>query len=455
MYSGIRKVVYTALCGFLNLSGCGSSEPATDSGSPMRDIEPREDRDLTFSCTSYPWKFLQFGSDQNDSTAALGLDSSCTLFIAGNTDGKLTTDTDRGMHQDGFVAKIETTTQPQWIHQIGSASVDTVRGVAVDPADGTTYVVGDTNDLVRPLASRVGGRDAFVVAVAPGGIRRWIQNYGTIEDDFGQAVSLRSDGTLLMAGSTFGDLTRSSDIWMLELQTDGTQTNEKTLGTDEYDRVEGITLDPNNDDIYVTGSTSGDIGGSNAGSFDAFLAKYGVDYTPSWVQQRGTSDIDAGLRVVRDDKGNLYLLVTSYSDLIEHVDENDGYPSSFLFKYSPTGTPLWSKRIGALGYSTSATGLAVDQVSGAIYVAGSTTGKLADQPHKGGRDAFLAKFRSDGSLRWLQQFGTVSDDYATAVVVTAKPQILVGGTTGGTLGIKSTGKNDVFIARFFSDGKQE
>jgi hypothetical protein len=45
------------------------------------------------------------------------------------------------------------------------------------------------------------------------------------------------------------------------------------LGTTASDQALGVAIDSNNN-VYITGSTRGSLAGSNAGSFDAFLAKY-------------------------------------------------------------------------------------------------------------------------------------------------------------------------------------
>lgn len=405
-------------------------------------------------CIVYGWSFLQFGTSEDDGAVALGSDGNCNVFVAGNTSGTLSSDgSGRGEHQDGFVARLNATTRPQWITQLGTLQLDTLRGIAVDRT-GVSYVIGDSCDAVTTLAG-TSGRDVFAARIEASGHRQWQVNAGSMADAYGQGIGLRSDGSLLAVSATFADPLKSSDFWLARLAADrGTISEAYQFGTDEYDRPESLLLDPKSDDIYLSGSTSGDLDGVNQGSFDMFLGKLNKDYSPKWFKQRGTDDVDAALRVVRDSMGNLYVLALSYANLAGG-SESDGISSLFLVKFDATGSHQWTKRVGRAAAMASGAGLAISGKD-LIYVAGSTTGALDTTANLGGRDAFLAKYTAGGTRLWLRQFGTAADDQATSVVVTPGGQVLVAGTTNGEMVTSAAkGKSDVFIARFRPDGSQD
>jgi hypothetical protein len=120
--------------------------------------------------------------------------------------------------------------------------------------------------------------------------------------------------------------------------------------------------------------------------------------------------------------------------------------------------PSWTKQAGTSGIERA---LAVTTCGAHVYTVGHTLGGLNGQASSGGHDAFLMKSKaSDGSHVWTKQFGSVADDYATAVALncaSGNPVIYVAGHTKGTLpGPSHTGTNqggfDVFLRKYDADG---
>ncbi|TLZ48429.1 MAG: hypothetical protein E6K18_08920 [Methanobacteriota archaeon] len=71
--------------------------------------------------------------------------------------------------------------------------------------------------------------------------------------------------------------------------------------------------------------------------------------------------------------------------------------------------------------------------SGAVYVAGHTSGSFWGQTNHGGWDAFVRKYDQAGNEVWTQQFGTPAFDAAYAAAVD-ESGVYVGGSTTGALG---------------------
>jgi hypothetical protein len=65
----------------------------------------------------------------------------------------------------------------------------------------------------------------------------------------------------------------------------------RQLGKSLNDISAGVATDGEGN-VYITGYTSGSLGGANEGDYDAFVAKYSTDGTLLWKQQLGTSDRD-------------------------------------------------------------------------------------------------------------------------------------------------------------------
>ena len=97
-------------------------------------------------------------------------------------------------------------------------------------------------------------------------------------------------------------------------------------------------------------------------------------------------------------------------------ESNIGSTDVFLVKYEQSRTsPEWDEPI-ATSSADEAYSVAVDS-SGNVYVTGSTKGALTGS-NVGGYDIFLTKYDTNGTRRWITQFGTSANDYGTGVAGT-------------------------------------
>jgi len=444
----LRTVI---LSGLLLGGGCGEGTPlgmspqGDDDGQQAPSDEALGEEHITNECPGYGWTFLQTGTPEDDEAVAIAVDDECAGYIAGNTRGTLTIDEESRSYQDGFLSRLPNDTSSGWTHQFGTDGEDEIRGLAVS-APGRSYVVGNTQPGGTPLLRT--DVDALTASFDRDGTSRWQVAYGTAEDEFGISVALKKDSSPLVVGASFTNLLFSSELWLTELAAaDGKQEKETLLGTPEYDRAEGVTIDASSGNIFLCGSTAGDMGATNRGSADVFVRKQKPDHTTEWNYQIGTDDVDVAQRVVRDSNGNLYVLALSYSDLVSGATENDGRISPFVIKLDKNGGKRWIVRLTNASTHTQARGLALGPM-GDLYVAGSTLGQIGKNPSSGGWDAYVIKLSgTDGKIKWTKQFGTSGEDYATGVVVSPNGRILLSGfTTGAMPGNANAGKRDAFVA---------
>ena len=110
----------------------------------------------------------------------------------------------------------------------------------------------------------------------------------------------------------------------------------KLLGTASYDYGLGVATDSSGT-IYVTGETSGDLGGeTNAGGSDIFLARYDGSGTRQWLKLLGTASNDYGYGVATDASGNIYVTGYTRGDLGGEI--NEGLNDFFLSRHDGSGT---------------------------------------------------------------------------------------------------------------------
>jgi hypothetical protein len=154
--------------------------------------------------------------------------------------------------------------------------------------------------------------------------------------------------------------------------------------------------------IYVTGSTSGDLFGSK-GLNDGFVAKYDTNANQVSGTQIGTAAADNAFRVVTDAAGNYYLAGTTSGDLFGKVDPNADQEEAWVAKYNKDGVLQWGKQFAVSGaFTTGTTGLQVDNdgnvlLSGLAIKDNTTPGVLFPVED----DAWVAKFNgSNGNEIW-------------------------------------------------------
>ena len=205
----------------------------------------------------------------------------------------------------------------------------------------------------------------------------------------------------------------------------------------------GVALDPSGN-VFVAGSTTGSLGGTNGGAFDVFLRKYDPVGDVLWTRQFGTEASEEAWAVAVDASGNAYVVGTTTVG----VADDD----VLLLKYDPDGALLWDRQFGSveaeedIGY-----GVAVD-ADGNVYVTGSTLGRIADDAVKTPvYDLFLRKFDPAGGVLWTQQVNAGDDieGHGVAVDGSGSGAVYVTGYTRGTLGSNAY----AIIRKFGLDGE--
>ena len=273
----------------------------------------------------------------------------------------------------------------------------------------------------------------------------WTAQIGTVNGEESHSVAVDASGNAYITGFTGGDLGGVSagydDAFLTKFDTLGNELWSQQIGTAGYDISESVAVDTSGN-IYISGYTSGDLGGANAGGYDAFLTKFDASGNELWSQQIGTGEGDLSHAVAVDASGNAYISGTTGGDL---GGANAGGHDAFLTKFDASGNELWSQQIGTASsdYSNS---VAVD-ASGNAYITGHTPGDLGGA-NAGNDDAFLTKFDTLGNELWSQQIGTANTDNSHSVAVDASGNAYITGYTRGDLGGTNAGSMDAFLTKF-------
>ncbi|HMJ67501.1 MAG TPA: T9SS type A sorting domain-containing protein [Cyclobacteriaceae bacterium] len=220
------------------------------------------------------------------------------------------------------------------------------------------------------------------------------------------------------------------------------------IGGTEDDLIQAIAVDASGN-VYIAGSHTGHIDfdpgagtaivDSNAGSADAFIAKYSSAGVFQWLNAVGSPLADEALSIVVD--GTSVYVAGYYSGLIDFDDtagntvyDTKGGADIFIAKYATSNGALsWAYGFGAED-DDYATGVSFD-ASGNVYMSANFHGTVDFNPSLvtatpktswGEYDMALARYSSAGTLDWVITLGSIEDDFATSCFVNGSNVFITG-----------------------------
>jgi hypothetical protein len=414
---------------------------------------------------------------------AITTDASGNSYVTGWTWSSMDSQTLSGS-SDLFVTKYDITGTRQWTRLSGVASKSTSGyGITTD-YNGNIYVTGDTTGSLDGQTF-TGLRNVFVIKYDAAGTKLWTRLLGGTPttscpnpNTIGYGITADMDCNIYVTGYTNVDLdgqsaNNNSAGFIIKYNSAGVKqwTRLLTAPNDPYEShfIQGsaITADTGGN-IYVTGHTNVDINtgsvqytvGTNSGYL--FVIKYDSSGTMQWGKYLGVHAKDVeGNGITLDSNNNIY--VTGYTNADLDGQTLTGSEDSFIIKYNPTGTRLWTTLLGAAQQNTIGTGITSDS-SGNAYVtgytdinaAGKTTGSLDGQTLSGFGDAFVTEYNPSGARLWTKLFGNASSyasgvnsfTHSNGITLDAGANIFITGTTNGNLdGQTITGSQNVFVTK--------
>ncbi|MEL7523874.1 MAG: SBBP repeat-containing protein, partial [Cyanobacteria bacterium J06553_1] len=203
--------------------------------------------------------------------------------------------------------------------------------------------------------------------------------------------------------------------------------------------------------VYITGSSSGSLGGANQGFTDIWVARYDINGNQTLLQQSGISTPvgETAVAVATDDNGNFYLTGSRGAN-------------GWVAKYNNGGQQLWNRDIALPGaFDTSSFGLDVDG-DGNVYVSGLG---IKDNPDRETfdfaveDDSWIAKFDSGGNRQWLTPIDTPFFNENYDLAVDAEGNSYAVGWTQGLVEESDPSRDllkyDVWISKQNTDGQIE
>lgn len=317
----------------------------------------------------------QWGTEKSEYIYSVAVDDEGSIYVCGNNMGDIDENTDE-WYEDIILSKVASDGTIKWTKHWGTAGRELSVKMAVNTRD-YIYIAGRTTGSFGNYIN-AGGEDLFISKVSSAGTVEWSKQWGTVEDDGAQAMTLDNDNNIYVAGVTTGSFdgntVGSPSIFVSKLDYMGNVIWNRQTESDEIDSVSSIFVDKKGS-VFLTGETySSKPGFENYGLSDLYILKWDADGAKSWLQF-GTKNYDCQSSIAIDEKGNIF---------VSGSTGDGGKYDIFLSKWNFDGTKSWTEIWGDERDDVSSD-IIIDG-SGNIYISGSTTGS------NGFADFFLTKF---------------------------------------------------------------
>ena len=352
-----------------------------------------------------------------------------------------------------------TSTLSSWTKLLGTDTVESTYGIITSPDGNYIYITGYVTSTLDDN-NFYGGRDILIAKYDVNGNKQWVRLLGTTDYDGGLDVIVSPDGNYIyLTGFVGGPLDDNSfagisDIVIAKYDSSGNKQWTKLLGSTGSDAGLGIRVSPDGNFVYVAGWASGNIDSATAsGEFDAFIAKYDSNGNKQWVKLLGTPTTDGAYEVLVFGT-SLYLVGVTEGDL--NGSSNNGGLDVFIAKYNTDGDKQWVKLFGS-PTDDEAYAMAISPNGTSLYITGLTKGDLDGNTNNGDDDIFIARYDTNGNKIWIRQLGTPDIDQAYDLAVSPNDDyIYVTGYTKDDLDEQTNhGYSDAFIAKYDINGNKQ
>jgi hypothetical protein len=342
----------------------------------------------------------------------IAVDASGNVYVTGTFNGTVDFDPGPGTYtltasasSDAFVLKLDNSGNFVWARKLGGASGVNAYALAIDASANvytTGYFVG-TADLDPGAATytvaSAGSTDVYVSKLDASGNFVWGKAMGGPDIDVAYAITADASGNVYSTGNfqTTCDFDPGAatytvaagggaDIFISKLDANGNFVWAKTMlsATGNNSGGRSIKADASNN-IYTGGFFSGTVDFNPAAAtytlstpgLNAFVSKLDAGGNFVWAKQLKSNGSSIVYALTLDASANVYN-TGSYNGTADfdpgaatNTVTATGGDDAYILKLDAAGNFIWVQDLGGpAGYSNGANGIALNTLSGTIYLTG-------------------------------------------------------------------------------------
>lgn len=314
-----------------------------------------------------------------------------------------------------------------WTAIFGTDSPDNAQAVDI-AADGSIFVAGTSySGIDGETSSDTLSNEIFVSKYTSSGTRLWTKLFGSSAADKARGIKVASDGSVYVCGVTWGDFggqtnNGGQDGLLMKLDSNGNLIWARLIGTPGGSWGEGLqdVTEGSDGNLYVVGSTDGNLTNSGGPTYAAFAAQYSSSGDLGWVKIYGGgsfSDTGYAYSIEADGAGNLYAAGALGGDYAGYTNAGSG--DLYVMKLNESGSETWFTMMGG-DRNDQAWDVAVDS-SGNVYASGHAVSAVVEGVSNTSlsatADIILTKLNASGEIQWVKLMGTAQGESACGIEV--------------------------------------
>ena len=304
-----------------------------------------------------------------------------------------------------------------WDKTYGGSSGDLANSI-IQTTDGGFAVAGNTFSKGDDYYG-----DAWIIKLNNQGNIVWDRTYGGKGYDWANSIIQTTDGGFAVAGES----SISHGAWIIKLDSKGNIAWDTTYSGGKYNYFKANCIIQTTDGGYA-------VAGSTGALSDVCITKLDSQGNIVWDRTYGGSDDDEAHSIIQTTDGGFMVAGFTRS-------KGSGRADFWIIKLDSKGTLVWDRTYG--GSIWEEANSIIQTTDGGFALAGWTTSKGS-----GGKDFWIIKLDSKGTLVWDRTYGGSYDDEAHSLIQTTDGGFMVAGFTTS----KGAGKSDFWIIKLDSKG---
>jgi len=341
---------------------------------------------------------------------------------------------------------------------------------------GNGYLVGSEVLVADPgISNYHGSTDIWVLNIDSLGSIIWEKCFGGSKGERIEKIIRKSDQEFFLFGSTSstdGDVHSfnhgNGDIWVVDINGQGTINWEKCYGGPAVEEVRDMILTPDGGFLMLSriATAGGDVS-QYYGSWDNWMCKCDSLGNIEWEKTLGNQWLDSGMEMIINSEGHIMMIgaAAHYGGMVD-CDADDGYGDVWLVELDMEGNVLWQRCYGGSAYDLGCVIRELDD--GYIFAAGSTSadGDITGHhgpgglPPDGTLDIWTVRIDNQGVIVWQKSLGGYDYDTPNFIDQVSDGSFIVIGMTDSNDGdvsgnhtMPGSGYNDLWMVKLSSAGE--
>ena len=332
---------------------------------------------LSFAQINVQWE-SRFNGTGNfiDQAVDLELDAAGNTYVTGTSYN--------GSSYDWVTIKYDSDGNELWTNTFGGSGLDEAAAIVLD----------GNNDVIITGSRFISGSDwdlAIQKIDGTTGLQDWqYLHTGSANFDGGKDITVDSNNDVIVAG-TYSFSTTDIDYLVVKVSSAGIFDWAYTNGTTNNDEGKLVLTDAANN-IYVAGHSNV---GTGTSYFDFLVMKYaptGGAPTNSTTEDAGFDGLDTPHAMALDAAGNIFIGGQGFNAPVEEEDY-------VTMKFDNSCNHVWTQTYGGSAEALDKiNAIAVDQVSGNVYVTGRSKSTATSE------DYFTISYDNNGVYLWDHRY---------------------------------------------------